>query len=149
MSLKERISQDMKDALRSRDGERLRAIRLLQAAIQQREVDDRITLDDTRVISVVEKLIKQSREAADQFAKGGRNDLVDKETHDIDVWQAYMPEQLGDDELDSLITDALAEAEASSMKDMGKVMGLLKPRLQGRADMGKVSAKVKAKLSAG
>ncbi len=147
VSLKERISQDMKDALRARDQQRLNAIRFLLAAIQRREVDTRTTLDDPDIISVVEKLIKQSRDAAQQFIDGARQDLADKENREIAVWEAYMPAQLTDDELDALIADALAQSGAASMKEMGKVMGVLKPQLQGRADMGQVSAKVKAKLS--
>ncbi len=147
MSLKERISQDMKDALRARDQQRLNAIRFLLAAIQRREVDTRTTLDDPDIISVVEKLIKQSRDAAQQFIDGARQDLADKENREIAVWEAYMPAQLTDDELDALIADALAQTGVASMKEMGKVMGVLKPQLQGRADMGQVSAKVKAKLS--
>jgi uncharacterized protein YqeY len=149
VSLKQRISQDMKDALRARDQQRLNAIRLLHAAIQRREVDTRTTLDDPDIISVVEKLIKQSRDAAQQFTDGGRQDLADKENREIAVWEAYMPAQLTDDELDALIADALAQTGAASMKEMGKVMGALKLQLQGRADMGQVSAKVKAKLSSG
>jgi hypothetical protein len=147
VSLKERISQDMKDALRARDQQRLNAIRFLLAAIQRREVDTRTTLDDPDIISVVEKLIRQSRDAAQQFIDGARQDLADKENREIAVWEAYMPAQLTDDELDALIADALAQSGAASMKEMGKVMGVLKPQLQGRADMGQVSAKVKAKLS--
>ncbi|MCZ6575184.1 MAG: GatB/YqeY domain-containing protein [Acidiferrobacterales bacterium] len=147
MSLKERISQDMKDALRARDQQRLNAIRFLLAAIQRREVDTRTTLDDPDIISVVEKLIKQSRDAAQQFIDGARQDLADKENREIAVWEAYMPIPLTDDELDALIADALAQTGVASMKGMGKVMGVLKPQLQGRADMGQVSAKVKAKLS--
>lgn len=147
VSLKERISQDMKDALRARDQQRLNAIRFLLAAIQRREVDTRTTLDDPDIISVVEKLIKQSRDAAQQFIDGARQDLADKENREIAVWEAYMPAQLTDDELDALIADALAQTGVASMKEMGKVMGVLKPQLQGRADMGQVSAKVKAKLS--
>lgn len=147
VSLKERISQDMKDALRARDQQRLNAIRFLLAAIQRREVDTRTNLDDPDIISVVEKLIKQSRDAAQQFIDGARQDLADKENREIAVWEAYMPAQLTDDELDALIADALAQSGAASMKEMGKVMGVLKPQLQGRADMGQVSAKVKAKLS--
>ena len=147
VSLKERISQDMKDALRARDQQRLNAIRFLLAAIQRREVDTRTTLDDPDIISVVEKLIKQSRDAAQQFIDGARQDLADKENREIAVWEAYMPAQLTDAELDALIADALAQTGAASMKEMGKVMGVLKPQLQGRADMGQVSAKVKAKLS--
>ncbi|MFQ6023655.1 MAG: GatB/YqeY domain-containing protein [Acidiferrobacterales bacterium] len=149
MSLKDRISQDMKDALRAKDRDRLGAIRLLQAAIQRRELDERTTLDDATVALVAEKLIKQSRDAVEQFSKGGREDLVAKENRDIAVWQAYLPEQLADAELDALIADVVAETGAASTKDMGRVMGVLKPKVQGRADMGKVSGKVKARLSAG
>ncbi|MFQ5995564.1 MAG: GatB/YqeY domain-containing protein [Acidiferrobacterales bacterium] len=146
MSLKERIKQDMKEALRGREQQRLGAIRLLQAAIQRRELDERTTLGDAEVIAVAEKLIKQSQEAAEQFDKGGRPELVDKENRDIAVWQAYMPARLSSAELDTLISEALTETGANSMKDMGRVMGSLKPKLQGRADMGEVGAKVKAKL---
>ncbi len=149
MSLKQTISQDMKDALRARDARRLSAIRLLRAAIQRRELDTRTTLEDPDVRSVVEKLIKQSRDAAQQFVDGGRQDLVDKENSDIAVWQAYMPAQLTDEELDELICDALTQTGATTMKEMGKVMGVLKPKLQGHADMGKVSAKIKARLGSG
>ncbi len=148
MSLKDRIDQDMKDALRAKDQERLRAIRLLRAAVQRREVDERTTLDDIEVTLVVEKLIKQSKEAAEQFAKGGRDELVAQENRDIAVWQAYLPEPLAEQQLDELIAEAVADTGAASIKDMGKVMGLLKPKVQGRADMGKVSAKVKARLGA-
>jgi uncharacterized protein YqeY len=146
MSLKEAITADMKDAMRAKDSARLGAIRMLQAAIQRREVDERTTLDDTQVLAVVEKIIKQSRDAADQFEKAGRHDLAEKEKADIAVWQHYLPEPLGDAELDKLITDAVAASGASSMKDMGKVMGILKPQIQGRADMGAVSARIKAQL---
>ncbi len=146
MSLKESITADMKDAMRAKDSARLGAIRMLQAAIQRREVDERITLDDTQVLAVVEKIIKQSREAADQFEKAGRQDLADKEKAEIAVWQQYLPEPLGDAEIDKLIGDAMASTGASSIKDMGKVMGILKPQIQGRADMGAVSARIKAKL---
>lgn len=139
----------MKDALRAKDRDRLGAIRLLLAAIQRRELDERTTLDDATVALVAEKLIKQSRDAVEQFSKGGREDLVAKENRDIAVWQAYLPEQLADAELDALIADVVAETGAASTKDMGRVMGVLKPKVQGRADMGKVSGKVKARLSAG
>jgi uncharacterized protein YqeY len=149
VSLKQTISQDMKDALRARDERRLSAIRLLLAAIQRRELDSRSALEDPDVLSVVEKLIKQSRDAAQQFIDGGRQDLADKENSDIAVWQAYMPAQLTDEELDGLIADALTQTGATTMKEMGKVMGLLKPKLQGRADMGIVSAKIKARLGSG
>ena len=137
----------MKAAMRSKDTVRLQSIRMLQAAIQRREVDERITLDDEQIMAVVEKLIKQSRDAVAQFTKGGREDLVDKENNDITVWQAYLPEPLDEAEVEKLINDAIAQTGASSMKDMGKVMGALKPKLQGRADMGQVSARIKAALS--
>jgi uncharacterized protein YqeY len=146
MSLKESITADMKDAMRAKESARLGSIRMLQAAIQRREVDERTTLDDTQVLAVVEKIIKQSRDAAAQFEKAGRQDLADKEQADIAVWQKYLPEPLGDAELDKLIADAMATSGASSMKDMGKVMGILKPQIQGRAEMGAVSARIKAKL---
>lgn len=137
----------MKAAMRSKDTVRLQSIRMLQAAIQRREVDERITLDDEQIMAVVEKLIKQSRDAVAQFTKGGREDLVDKENNDITVWQAYLPEPLDEAEVEKLINDAIAQTGAGSMKDMGKVMGALKPKLQGRADMGQVSARIKAALS--
>lgn len=147
MSLKEDIMADMKAAMRAKEQGRLTTIRMLQAAVQRREVDERIELDDTQVISVIEKLIKQSRDAIAQYEKAGRQELADKEKADIDVWQSYLPEQLSEQEIDSLVAAAISETGASSMKDMGKVMGLLKPRLQGKADMGQVSAKIKAGLS--
>lgn len=149
MTLKERITQDMKQALRARDEARLRAIRMLQAAIQRQEIDERTTLDDGAVTVTVQKLIKQSQDALEQFTKGGRDDLVAREKADIAAWQAYLPEQLGDEELATLVADAISKTGAASMKDMGKVMGVLKPQVQGRADMGKVSAAVKAKLGSG
>ncbi len=146
MSLKERITQDMKDAMRSKDQARLDSIRMLLAAIQRREVDERITLDDAQVMTVIEKQIKQSREAVEQFVKGRRADLADKENRDIAVMQAYLPTPLSEAEIDALIAAAIAETGAVSIKDMGKVVAGLKPKLAGRADMAKVSAKVKAKL---
>ncbi len=146
MGLKETITEDMKKALRAKDTERLGAIRMLLAAVQRREVDERITLDDAAVMAVAEKLIKQSREAATLFEQGGRVDLVDKENREIAVWQAYLPEPLDDQALDKMVRDALAETSASSMKDMGKVMSVLKPKLQGRADMASVSKMVKTLL---
>ncbi len=149
MTLKERITQDMKQALRDRDEARLRAIRMLQAAIQRQEIDERTTLDDGAVTAMVQKLIKQSQDALEQFTQGGRDDLVAREKADIAVWQAYLPEQLGDEELARLVAEAISETGAASMKDMGKVMGVLKPKVQGRADMGKVSATLKARLGAG
>lgn len=149
MSLKERITQDMKLALRARAQDRLRAIRLLQAAIQRLEIDERTTLDDAGVAATVQRLIKQSQDALEQFRKAGREDLAKREEDDIAVWQTYLPEQLSEAELDQLITAAIAETGASSMKDMGKVMAALKSKAQGRADMGKLSAQVKAKLGVG
>ena len=148
MSLKERITQDMKDAMRSGDKERLGNIRMLQAAIKQREVDERIMLDDTQVLAVVEKMIKQRKEAIAQFEAGGRADLAAKEISDIELLQAYMPEQLSSVEVEALVATAIAETAASTIKDMGKVMALVKTRAAGRADMAAVSAIIKAKLGA-
>lgn len=146
MSLKERITEDMKAAMRAKDSERLGTIRMITAAIKQREVDERIQLDDTQVLSVLEKMIKQRKESVAQFTSGGREDLVAKENKEIELLQTYMPAQLSEAELDALIADALARSGATSIKDMGKAMGLLKQSAQGRADMGVVSAKLKAKL---
>lgn len=147
MSLKERITQDMKDAMRQKDQVRLDSIRMLLAAIQRREVDERITLDDAQVMTVIEKQIKQSREAVEQFVKGGRADLADKENRDIALMQVYLPTPLSEAEIDALIAAAIAESGAASIKDMGKVVAGLKPKLAGRADMAKVSAKVKDRLA--
>jgi uncharacterized protein YqeY len=147
MSLKDDITADMKEAMKAKDSARLGSIRLLQAAIQRKEVDERITLDDAQVLAVVEKLIKQSRDAIKQFNEAGRTELAEKESADVAVWEKYLPEQLSDAEIDALVKEALEQSGASEMKDMGKVMGILKPRLQGRADMGQVSARIKAALS--
>lgn len=147
MSLRDQINQDMKAAMRSRDEARLSAIRMLWAAIQRREVDERITLDDTQVLSVVEKTVRQSRDAVEQFLKGNRPDLADKENRDIAFWEVYLPVQASDEEVAKLVKEAIASTGAASIKDMGKVVGVLKPKLQGRADMGKVSALVKAQLA--
>jgi len=146
MTLKERISEDMKTAMRSGEKDRLAVIRLLQAAIKQREVDERITLDDTQVTSVLEKMIKQRKESVVAFEKGGRADLVAKENAEIGVLQPYLPAQLSDVELDALITEAITSTGAASIKDMGKVMGVVKSRAAGKADMGAVGARIKAKL---
>jgi len=146
MSLRDRISQDMKSAMRAKDEQRLSSLRMLWAAIQRREVDERITLDDSQVLAVTEKQIRQSRDAVEQFQKGNRPDLAEKEGRDIAVWAAYLPAQASDDEVEKLINEAIAATGAASVKDMGKVVGILKTKLQGRADMGKVSAKVKARL---
>jgi len=147
MSLKERITEDMKAAMRAKDSERLGTIRMIQAAIKQREVDERITLDDTQVLAVLEKMIKMRRESVAQFTSGGRADLVAKENAEIEQLQAYMPAQLSEAEIDALITAAIAQSGATSIKEMGKVMALVKQQAQGRADMGVLSAKLKAKLS--
>ena len=146
MTLKERIAEDMKAAMRARDSARLDTIRMLRAAIQRKEVDEGVTLDDDGVLGVIEKQIKQGRDSIEQFQAGNRGDLADREQASIDLLSQYLPEQLGDDELDALIRQAIADTGAESMKDMGKVMGQLKPQVQGRADMGQVSAKVKSLL---
>jgi hypothetical protein len=146
MALKERITEDMKSAMRAGDKDRLATVRLALAAIKQREVDERITLDDPKVLAVLEKMIKQRREAITQFESGGRADLVAKETAEIAVLQSYMPSQLSDAEIDALIGEAIAATGAASIKDMGKVMAAVKPKAQGRADMSAVSARIKQKL---
>ena len=146
MTLKERISEDMKTAMRSGEKDRLAVIRLLQAAIKQREVDERITLDDAQITSVLEKMIKQRKESIVAFEKGARADLVAKENAEIAVLQPYLPAQLSDAELDALIAEAIASSGAASIKDMGKVMGLVKAKAAGKADMGAVGARIKAKL---
>jgi hypothetical protein len=148
MSLKEKIKDDIKQAMRDKNESRLGTLRMLSAAIQRREVDERIQLDDTQVIAVIEKLVKQGRESIEQYVKGGRQELADKESGEIAVFQAYLPQQLSEAEIDKLVAEAVAATGASSIKDMGKVMGVLKPKLQGRADMGKVGGKIKAKLGA-
>ena len=147
MALKERITEDMKTAMRSGDKERLATIRLILAAIKQREVDERISLDDPQVLVVIEKMIKQRREAITQFQAGARADLVAKESAEITVLQAYMPEQLSDAQIDELISAAIASTGANSIKDMGKVMAAVKAQAQGKADMGAVSARIKQKLT--
>ena len=146
MTLKERITEDMKTAMRSGEKDRLAVIRLLQAAIKQREVDERITLDDAQVTSVLEKMIKQRKESIVAFESGGRADLVAKETAEIAVLQPYLPAQLSETELDALISEAIATTGAASIKDMGKVMGIVKSKAAGKADMGAVGARIKAKL---
>lgn len=147
MSLKERVTEDMKAAMRAKDSERLGTIRMITAAIKQREVDERITLDDTQVLSVIEKMIKTRKESIVQFKSGGRDDLVARETKEVELLQAYLPSQLSEAEVDALIAEAIAQAGATSIKEMGKAMALLKQKAQGRTDMAAVSAKLKAKLS--
>ncbi len=146
MSLKERIQQDVKDAMRAKDKPRLATIRLITAAIKQREVDERIELDDTQVLVVLDKMCKQRRESISQFEQAGRDDLAAQEKAELELIQQYLPEQLTEAEINELIDAAMQATGASSMKDMGKVMGQLKPKLQGRADMGAVSALIKARL---
>jgi uncharacterized protein YqeY len=146
MSLKERITEDMKSAMRAGEKERLGTIRLALAAIKQREVDERITLDDGQVLAVLEKMIKQRKEAITQFQAGGRADLVARESAEVSILEGYLPARMGDAELDALIVAAIASSGATSAKDMGKVMALVKAQAQGRADMGAVSARVKEKL---
>jgi uncharacterized protein len=147
MTLKDRITEDMKAAMRAGEKDRLGTIRLILAGIKQREVDERITLDDTQVFSVLEKMIKQRKEAIVQFESGNRADLVAKETAELAVVQGYMPSQLSDAELDALIAEAVASTGAASIKDMGKVMGIVKAKAAGRADMSAVSTRIKQKLS--
>ena len=146
MTLKERITEDMKAAMRASEKERLSTIRLLQAAIKQREVDERITLDDAQVLTVLEKMVKQRKESIAQFEQGNRKDLADKERREIELLQAYLPAQLPAVELDALIRDAIAATGAASIKDMGKVMGVVKSKAAGRADMAAVGARVRAAL---
>ena len=146
MSLKERITDDMKAAMRSGEKERLGLIRMITSAIKQREVDERITLDDAQVLNVLDKMIKQRKESLVHFQAGNRQDLVDKEAAEITLLQGYLPSQLSGSEIDALISDAIAATGAASIKDMGKVMGLIKGKAQGRADMAAVGAKIKAKL---
>ncbi|MBI2223540.1 MAG: GatB/YqeY domain-containing protein [Betaproteobacteria bacterium] len=148
MSLKARISDDMKAAMRAKDAPRLGAIRLLLAAMKQKEVDERVELTDTDVISIIEKMIKQRRDSIAQYEAGNRRDLADAERFEITVLQAYMPQALSDAEIAAAIAEAVQSSGAKAMSDMGKVMALLKPKLAGRADMGKVSALVKARLGA-
>jgi uncharacterized protein YqeY len=146
MSLKDRITGDVKDAMRAKDKPRLGTLRLITAAIKQQEVDERIELDDTQVLTLLDKMCKQRRESISQFEKAGRDDLVAQEVSELDLIKTYLPEQLGEAEIAVLIDETMAATGAASIKDMGKVMGQLKPKLQGRADMGAVSAMIKAKL---
>ena len=147
MTLKERITEDMKAAMRASEKERLLTIRMVQAAIKQREVDERVVLDDAQVIAVLEKMVKQRRESIAAFEQGGRADLAEKEKIEIALLQVYLPTQLSAAEVDALIKEAIASTGATSMKDMGKVMAAVKAKAAGRADMGAVSASIKAALS--
>ncbi len=147
MLLRAQITEDMKTAMRAKDAPRLSAIRLLLAALKQREVDERIELTDTDVLAIIEKMIKQRRDSIEQFEKGARQDLADKEQFEISVLQGYMPAAMSAAEVDAAVIEAISSSGARLMADMGKVMALLKPKLAGRADMGKVSALVKTRLS--
>ena len=146
MSLQARILADMKEAMRAKDQARLEAVRLLRAAIQRREVDEQIELDDDGVLAIVQKMIKQGHDAIEQFKRGNRSDLVDSETQALKVLEVYLPKQLDESEIQQLLEQAMSETGAASQRDMGKVMGWLKPRIQGRADMGSVSSAVKQRL---
>ncbi len=145
--LKSRIQSDMKTALKAGDKRRLGAIRLLMAAIKQREVDERIELDDAAVLAVIDKMVKQRRDSIAQYQEAGRQELADQEQYEIDVLGDYLPAALSEAEITALIDDAIAQSGAESMRDMGKVMGILKPQIQGRADVGAVSAQVKGRLA--
>ena len=147
MVLKDKITEDMKAAMRAKETARLGTIRLLLAAMKQKEVDERVELTDADVLSIIEKMLKQRRESIAQFEKAGRNDLADTEKAEIAVLSAYMPQQMGEAEVADAVAAVIAETGAAGAKDMGKVMGLLKSRLAGRTDMGKLSGLVKAKLS--
>ncbi|PTU71684.1 GatB/YqeY domain-containing protein [Chromobacterium haemolyticum] len=147
MSLKQRISDDMKSAMKARESDKLAAIRLLLAAIKQKEVDERVELDDAGVVAVIDKMLKQRRDSISQYEAAQRQDLADKEKFEMDVLMAYMPQQLSAEEIDVLVAKAVADSSAAGMQDMGKVMGLLRPQLAGRADMAQVSASIKAKLA--
>ena len=147
MSLKSKITDDMKTAMRAKDAPRLAAIRLLLSAMKQKEVDERVERTDADVVTIIDKMLKQRRESITQFEKGGRQDLADTEKFEIGVLQAYMPQALSDAEVETEIAAAMQATGAKAMSDMGKVMAVLKPKLAGKADMGKVSALIKAKLA--
>ena len=146
MSLRDRVNEDMKNAMRAREAEKLGALRLLLAAMKQREVDERITLDDAAVVSVIEKMMKQRRDSIEQYEKAQRQDLADKEKYEMSVLQGYLPQGLTQAEIEAIVADAVASSGAKSAADMGKVMAIVKPKVAGRADMGKVSALVKSRL---
>lgn len=146
-AIKGQITEDMKNAMRAQDKERLATIRLILAALKQKEVDERIELTDEHVLAILDKMVKQRRESIAQFEAGGRPELAAKEADEIKIIQAYLPAQLSDAEISALIDAAIKESGASSAKDMGKVMAILKPKVQGRADVGAVSGKVKEKLA--
>lgn len=146
-TLKQQINDAMKQAMRDKNKPRLSAIRLIQSEIKRIEVDERIEVDDDRLLVILDKMVKQRRDAIKQFTDAGRNELAEKEQAEVEVIQEFLPAPLTEEELETLISKAIADTGASSMADMGKIMGLLKPQLQGRADMGAVSGKIKARLS--
>lgn len=148
MSLKQRLTDDMKTAMKSGEKDRLGVIRLINAAIKQREVDDRIVLDDAQIVTVIEKMLKQRKESQSQYEAAGREDLASVERYETGVLQAYLPAQLSDAEIDAIIAASVSEAGATGPKDMGKVIGLIRPKVAGRADMGVLSERVKQKLAA-
>ncbi len=146
MTLREKITEDMKAAMKARESDKLAAIRLLQAALKQKEVDERVELTDDLVLAIIEKMLKQRKDSIEQFAAGNRPDLVAKEEFEVGVLAAYMPAQLSEAEVDAILAGVIAETGATSAKDMGKVMNALRPRVAGRADMGRLSGIVKARL---
>ena len=147
MPLRDQLNEDIKSAMKAREAERLAALRLMLSAVKQREVDERITLDDTGVIGVVEKMIKQRKDSIAQYEKAARQDLADKEKYEISVLEGYLPKQLSQAEVEAIVDEAVAATGAKGAADMGKVMGVVKPKLAGRADMGRVSGLVKARLA--
>jgi hypothetical protein len=146
-ALKQRLTDDMKMAMKAKEKDRLMTIRSIQAAIKQREVDERIELDDAAILAILDKLAKQRRESISQYQEAGRDDLVTQEQVELEIIQGYLPEQLSEEELKRLVKDAIAECDAHSMQDMGKVMAIIKPKAQGRADMGQLSKLVKDALA--
>lgn len=147
MALKEKITLDMQDAMRSKDSEKLNAIRLLQSSIKQKEVDDRVEIDDTMILNIIEKMLKQRRDSIEAFKKANRNDLVEKEEFEVRILQAYMPEPLSLEDVEKEIDSAIKAIDANSMKDMGLVMNVVKLKVSGRANMAEVSQKIKEKLT--
>ena len=149
MALKEKITVDMQEAMRSKDSEKLNAIRLLQSSIKQKEVDDRVEIDDTMILNIIEKMLKQRRDSIEAFKKANRNDLVAKEEFEVKLLQTYMPEPLSSEDVEKEIDSAIKAADAKSMKDMGSVMSAVKLKVSGRANMAEVSQKIKEKLTNG
>ena len=145
--LKKRITDDMKSAMKAKDKQALKAVRMILEAIKQKEIDERIELDDTQVMAVIQKMVKQRKDSISQFSDAGRTDLVEIEEAELEIINNYMPEQLSDEEVESVVDRAINDSGANSMKDMGKLMGMLKPRLQGKADMSIVSQLIKSRLS--